>query len=168
MLKKSLFVAMAIVVAMAGMGFAEVKAKVVASNDIIDFATPVSSTAKTTVKAGDEITVVATMKVDNAPGLAATLLFDSNQLKFIKVKKGEVLKGQGLVAISTIASKSPDRLVVRVDSMNHTLSGTGEAFIITLKAIKDGEAKIDFVDMDAYVSMINNSAAPQKLSFNIR
>lgn len=167
MIRKSLLMAMAVLV-VASVGFAEVKAKVLATSDIIDIATPVSSAAKTTVKAGDEITIVATMKVDNASGLAATLLYDGKQLKFVKVKKGDALKDQGLVAISTITHKSPDRLAVRIDPMNHSLSGTGEVFVITLKAIKDGEAKIDFVDMDAYASMINNSAMPQRLSFNIR
>lgn len=168
MLKRTLLMAVAAVLMVASIGLAEVKAKVVATSDIIDIATPVSSTAKTVVKAGDEVTIVATMKVIDAPGIAATLLYDSKQLKFVRVKKGEALKNQGLVALSTITHKSPDRLAVRVNPMNHSLSGTGEAFIVTLKAIKDGEAKIDFVDMDAYVSMINNSAMPQKLSFNIQ
>lgn len=169
MIKSSLLVAMVVIMA-ASVCIAEVKAKITANSDIIDVATPISLSSKTMVSAGDEITIVATMdNVNSTPSLATAIMYDSSLLKFVKVQKGEALVAQKQTAVSSISAKSPDRLMIRVSSLGDKgISGTGEMFIVTLKALKQGEAKIDFVDMEAYVAMINNAAMPQKLSFNLR
>lgn len=170
--RRIVFAVLAVVMAVmigSGIGLAEVK-KISVDSDIVDVA-PVSFSKETVVKAGDRITITAT--INNASNLsnpATAIMLDGKQFKFIKAEKGEVLGQQNKTSgISVINSKGPDRLMVRVTSIDkQSISGSGELYHITLKAMRDGKTKIDFVDMTTLVSRLNGTPAPQMINFEVK
>lgn len=159
MLKKSLFLAMAIV---ATAGVCMAKGRVTPSIDAVDKTIPISSSIETTVKAGELITIVAT--VDGAiPGFATAIMLDSKDLKFVGTKKGEVLQHKkGPAPISVVTAR--DRAIIRVLSKEQGISD-GDIMYITFKALRDSKTKLDFINMKAAQPM--EVEASQKISFNL-
>lgn len=168
---KRMFLMVAIVAMMVGSASAapEVKKAISANSDIADIVASdmVASSKEVTVKAGELITVTATAGETLTNPTA--IMFDGEHLKFVKAEKGKAL-GKN-VGISVISAKSPDRLMIRVASISKEkpAANSGELYCVTLKALKAGKTRIDFVDMIAYTSkLMGNSVASAKPSFEVR
>lgn len=100
-----------------------------------------------TIYTGEEIVVdVMVENVNNLFGGGYTIDFDSSLLQFIRIEEGGFLKSKNPTWLASAINN--EGLVVGLTSLGKVegVGGTGVLTRITFKALKQGEAKLDFKD----------------------
>lgn len=100
-----------------------------------------------TICAGEEIVVdVMVENINNLFGGGYTIDFDSSLLQFARIEEGGFLKSKNPTWLAYAVNN--EGLVVGLTSLGKVegVSGTGVLTRITFKALKQGEAKLDFKD----------------------
>ena len=129
------------------------------------------SPSQATINVGEEVTVDAVVdSVVDLYGIAATIIFDSSKLQFVRAEEEQLIAVQNPTTfMSAVVENSPDKLVVGLASLGKVpgVNGYGTLFRVTFKAISRGESSLRFIET-ALFNSVNEGKSKQRMNFESR